>query len=153
MATVYETLKDKIAAKLAAETKFDANNIFSYPRQEFSGYPAATLIPIEAAVNYETTDEDEREYKFLVSMYYPLKPDQGSTKGADFAIKALFDLVDDVLDAFSTDRTFNSGITMPAGTVFLMVNPVFAGWGQIDEKDLLVAEMELNCRVSVQSSG
>lgn len=152
MATVYETLKDRIVSNLQNVSEFDAANIFGYPTLDFTGYPACTLIPIPGDVDFETTAEDERFYKFMVTIYYPLKQNNEGT--ASTAIDALYNIADEVLDEFSTDRVFENGtpIVMPANTVYLMTNPVFAGWGQVDEKDLLACEIELNCRVSVVSS-
>jgi len=147
MATVYETLKDRIEVNLGNVAEIA--EFFMYPKQEFKNYPAVTVIPIPGEVAFETTDEDERSYKFMLTLYYPIKPG-----GVENAIDALYELSDKVMDEFSQDRVFENGtpISMPVGTVFLMVNPVFAGWGQVDEKDLIAAEIELNCRVSVTSS-
>lgn len=150
MATVYETLRDKILAKLQTITKF--GSVYAYPKQNFEidEYPVCIFYPApESDVDFETTVEDERTYQFIINIFYQIKPD-----GIETALNALYNLVDDVMDIFSQDRTFSNipAISMPSGTVYLMTNPVSAGWGQISEKDLIVAVIKLYCRVSVQSS-
>lgn len=151
MATVYETLRDRIESNLNSIAKI--GTVFDYPAQEFKDaeYPVAIIYPSpDSTVEYETTSDDERYYNFIIDLFYQIKPE-----GIQNAMAALFDLVDDVLYNFSTDRHFENGtpISMPAGNIFLIVEPVKTSWGHVVDKDLIIASIELKCRVSVQSSG
>jgi hypothetical protein len=149
MATIYETLRDYIEARLREITKL--GTVYDYPVQEFVNavYPVAVVYPSsDCVVEYETTSDDERWYFFSIDVFYQIKPE-----GINQAMIALFDLIDDVMAKFSENRGFdNPAISMPTNTVYLMTEPVKTQWGQIAGKDLIMAKIELKCRTSVQSS-
>ena len=144
--TIFTTLKNKILSLLQTVTKLENNNIFDYPKAEVNGYPAAIFYPAEGSVDYETTSEDERVYAWVIEIHY-----EYDIGGISNALNALYDCVDDVLDKFSTNRML-TGISMPASTVLIGVEPVSAGWGELPNKKILVATINLKIRVSVSSS-
>lgn len=147
MATTYTTLRAFILEKLDAITQLE--NVTDDPMLQFEGYPAAIIIPSEGESDWETNVEDERSYTFDVIIYEETKK-----QGISSAITKLFDTVDYVLDAFAADKHFQSPtpISMPTGKTFLTCNPVFASWGQVDDKELLAATVKVRCRVSVSNA-
>lgn len=144
--TNYNVLQAKILEKLEGIAKL--SEVYDYPKLKITETPACVFYPIEGRVDMESTTEDERIYVFRVDVFFKTKP-----SGVQNAFDALYNCIDDVMEVFSEDRTFKDPpISLPAGNVFLMVNPVSAGWGQVSEEDLIVATIELYCRVSVESS-
>ena len=146
MGKVYTTLTAQILSKLQDVSTFDVDNIFDEPRAKITGYPAVVFYPAEGDVDYEMTSDDERQYNYNIEVYY-----EYDAAGISKALDALYDCVDDVLDEFSEDRML-AGITMPADTVLLGVEPVFAEWGELPNKKVLAAIINLKIRVSVTSS-
>lgn len=144
--TTYTVIKNFILAKLQAIAKIQQAT--DNPELNFDGYPSAIIIPAEGASDWETNVEDERTYAFDVILYEETKK-----QGISVAINTLMDTVDDVLDAFAADKHLNGiAVLMPSGKQFMTVNPVYAGWGDIPDKELLAATIKLSCRVSVDNS-
>lgn len=145
--TLYTTLRAFILAKLQTITQLE--NVSDDPVLQFTGYPAAIIIPSEGESDWETNVEDERTYAFEVILYEETKK-----QGVGMALTKLFDAVDYVLDTFAEDKQFllPTPIVMPTGKTFLTCNPVAAGWGDIPDKELLAATIKLMCRVSVDNS-
>lgn len=146
MANTYQTVKDKIITKLQAITTLQ--EIRTQKNFNFSGFPAAFVIPAEGSGDYETNVEDERIYAFECHVFYQY--DQEETAVED-ALDNLYDVCDDILDSFAEDKLL-SGITMPTGKMIIGVQPVFAGWVQIPEKELLQAIIQIKVHVSVDNS-
>lgn len=142
--TAYTIIKDFIKTKLDAISKLQ--EVSDDPTQKFNGFPAATITPSNQESDYETSDENMRVYAFEVRAFQDIQ--EG---GLSAALDALYDLSDDVLDAFDQDETF-SGISLPTGYTMIAVRPANAGWEQDDDSNLLVLNIKLNVVVSVSIS-
>lgn len=92
----YHAIRDKIVELLEGVT-LDASSAFTTvskePRNTFDGYPAATVVPSRIDSDYLTVAQNQREYGFAVSMYYPLSETEWST-----AIEVMLRLTDACLD-------------------------------------------------------
>ena len=115
---------------------------------DFSGFPSAFIIPAEGSGDYETNTEDERIYAFECHIFYQY--DQQKTAVTD-ALDNLYDVCDDVLDSFAQDKQL-SGISLPTGKMLIDTRPVFAGYEEIPEKELLKAIIKLSVHISVDNS-
>lgn len=139
--TPYRILKDKIITQLRTIAKIQ--DIYGYPKLDFTGYPAATIYPLDQHdASYDTTIDNKRHYIFVVSLYYEIPK-----SGAESALDALFDLVDDVMDLYDGDE-FLSGISLPADYTMIGIYPAFARWGRVPDKEVLVADVQLRVMVT-----
>lgn len=141
MPTTYQNIRTKIQDKL--ELVGDIQEVHRYPRLEFQGYPAAIIVPAEGDSDYETNAEDERIYAFNVQVYYEYK---ATTK--DTALDRLFDVVDDILDSFASDKVL-SGISLASGRDVMTTDPVFAGWEELTDNELLQATISIRVTISI----
>jgi hypothetical protein len=144
MATTYQIIRDKLRDKLLTETAIE--EVARYPKREFTGYPAAILVPAEGDSGWETTAEHERAYVFDCQIFYETKG-----VGNDNALDALYNVVDEVLDNFAEDTLLEQGgaIALPAKQTIISVEPVSAGWEAMDDTDLLMARITIRVVVSV----
>jgi hypothetical protein len=122
------------------------------PKIRFSGYPAAHVVPSENTNDYETTSENIRTYAFTVRVFYDTK----ETPIED-AFSALEEVVDNVIDAFDQEdlkggSTRKLGISLPAKYTFLNVLASPGNWGELTEEQLIMAEIKVKVRVSVDIS-
>ena len=139
--TPYKIIKDKLIARLRTLDKIQ--DIYGYPKLDFTGYPAATIYPADQFdASYDTTIDNKRHYIFVISLYYEL-----SKSGAETALDALFELADDVMDLFDDDE-FLSGISLPADYSMIGIYPTFTRWGQVPDKQVLVADVQLRIMVT-----
>ena len=123
------------------------------PKLKFNGYPAVTIVPSDNTGDYETTTENIRTYAFLVRIFNETK----DTGVAD-ALNALGEVVDAVLDAFDEEDLLPSttrkvGISLPAKYTFLNVWATPSLWAEIPGESLIMAELRVRVRLSVDISG
>lgn len=140
----YRTLQEKFHNKLS--TISSLQEVYKYPKQDFGGYPAAVLVPIEGDGDYETNQEDFRDYKFELHLYYDY-----ANVGQETALQNLMDATDDVMDNLSGDKMLAS-ISMPTGKMLIGVNPVWSGWEELNDKSLIHATIQITAMVSVDNS-
>lgn len=119
------------------------------PKAQFGGYPACYVVPSDNEADYETTKENIRVYAFLIRIFYETK----NTSIAD-GLVALESLVDSVLDLFDKEdqkgaSTRTVGISLPTGYTFLNILAHPTSWGEIAEENLLMAEIVVKVRVSI----
>jgi len=134
--TTYKIIKDKLLSVIGAIDKIQV--IKGYSTLELSGYPAVTIYPSnQSQAEYDTTIDNKRYYTFTISAFYDL-PNQGMETAQD----ALFDLVDDIMDALD-DNEFLTGISLPADYTMVGIRPTFTMWGttKAGDKELLVADV------------
>lgn len=119
------------------------------PKVQFDGYPACYVIPSENESDYETTRENVRVYAFSVRVFYETR----DTGVAD-ALTSLESLVDTILDTFdkedlkgSTTRTI--GTDLSSGYQFLNIFAHPTAWGEILDENLIMAEIVVKIRVSI----
>ena len=122
------------------------------PKIKFDGYPAAHIVPSENSNDYETTKENIRTYVFTVRLFYETK-----ATTIENAMLGLEEVVDSVIDAFdqedlkgSTTRTI--GIGLPTDYTFLNIFAIPNRWGVLSEDQLIMAEITVRVRISVDIS-
>lgn len=121
----------------------------AYPKVKFDGYPAASVEPSSNSADYETTTENIRTYAFIVRVFYETK-----NTGIENALEALEEVVDDVIDAFDqedlkTSSTRTVGIGLPSDYTFINVWANPSAWGTLPEEQLIMAEINVRVRVSI----
>lgn len=142
--SAYTTIKNKILAVLQTVTKIQ--EFYGYPVLNFNGYPAAVIVPSSQDSDYETNVDNERVYAFQISIFQDIQ--EG---GIENAINSLFDLADDVLNAFDSDPTL-AGISLPTGYTMIYVVPAISAWQQVEDKDVLFLNITLRVRISVDTT-
>lgn len=128
------------------------HEVSSTPKLKFSGYPSGYVIPSTNSGDYETTKENVRTYAFLVRLFYETKH-----TGVGEALSRLEKVSDSVLDAFDDEdqkgtATRTIGIGLPAAYTFLNVWAVPTTWGELPEDALVMTELSVRVRVSVDVS-
>lgn len=143
----WATLRSQV--KTLVEANSDIQEVVGYPKIKFNGYPAAYVVPSDNSGDYETTQENIRTYAFLVRVFYETKQ-----SGVETAISALEGIIDDLLDAFdqedlkgASSRTL--GISLPTGYTFINVWATPAQWSEIVGEELIMAELRVRLRVSI----
>lgn len=122
------------------------------PKIRFNGYPAAHIVPSENSGDYETTSENIRTYSFTVRVFYDTK----ETPIED-ALVALEEVVDSVIDAFDQEDLKGSdtrllGINLPAKYTFINIFASPGAWGELTDEQLIMAEITVKVRISVDVS-
>ena len=122
------------------------------PKVKFNGYPAAHIIPSENSGDYETTSENIRTYAFTIRVFYETKQ-----SGIETALVALEGIVDSVIDAFDKEdlkgsATRTIGMGLPSGYTFLNIFASPGIWGELPEDQLIMAEITLRVRISIDVS-
>lgn len=138
--------------KTLLDTITTLQEVSQVPKIKFDGYPAAHIMPSENSSDYETTSENIRTYAFTVRVFYETKQTT-----MENALVALEEVVDSVIDKFdqedlkgSTTRTI--GIGLPADYTFLNIFAVPNRWGVLSEDQLIMAEITVRVRISVDIS-
>ena len=134
------------------ETLDTIQNVSNSPKIRFSGYPAAHVVPSNNEADYETTTENVRTYAFTVRVFYETKQ-----TSVEDAYMALGEVVDNILDLFdqedqkaAADRTV--GISLPARYTFINIWAVPGVWGEMSGEQLIMAELSVRVRISVDVS-
>lgn len=140
----YQVLRNAIRDNLLTLT--DIQEVHRYPKLTFDGYPAAIVVPLDSESDWETNVEDERVYSFEIQVFYQTK-----SVGNDIALDRLYNVVDQIRDAFSQNKTL-TGTTMPAGKTILTVNPEPVGWEELSDNQLLLAKVIINIKISVDNT-
>ncbi len=142
--TAYTVIKNKIKETLDGINKIQVTK--DDPSEKFDGYPAAVIIPSPQDSERESSNRNQRFYAFKVSLFQDVQ-----SVGLPAAMDTLYDLVDDVLNAFDQDETF-SGISLPTGFTMVAIEPAVSEWLEFDDGKLLGVEITLIVRVSVSLS-
>ena len=142
--STYTILKNKIKDKLEAINKIQ--EVKDEPGLKLSGYPGAIIYPSEDESDYETTTENLRIYVFVVDLFYEIQ-----SGGLANAIDALYDLADDVMDAFDQDQIL-SGISLPTRYTMIGIEPTSGAWGQVPDTKLIAKTIKLRIKISVDIS-
>lgn len=151
--TRYTILHNIILEKLQQISKLAV--VYEYPTLEPSEFPFAYFVPAQGESEWQTNAEDERIYAFEVYIYYETK-----LNGIGYAIKALEDATDDVLDIFTYDKQLSSNPPSAQerllssgyeGDCMISVEPVNAGWEEVGEKDLIRSKILLKIHLTVSN--
>lgn len=146
----YATLRPQI--KTLISTLNTIQEVSGTPKTVFGGYPAAYVLPSDNEADYETTTENTRTFAFIVRIFYDTK--EGGVEGA---FEALEGIVDSILDLFDQEdlkgvSTRTVGINLPAAYTFINIWATPGEWGELPDEQLLMAEMRIRVRVSVDIS-
>lgn len=129
------------------ETLDSLQEVSSSPKIQFSGYPAAHIVPSENESDYETTTENVRVYAFIVRLFYETK-----RVGVAEALTRLEKVVDSVLDLIDQEDLKGSsrtvGINLPSGYTYLNIWAVPTGWGEFTEEQVIMASLAVQVRIS-----
>lgn len=137
--------------KTLLETSDNFGEVSSFPKLKFDAYPAAYIVPSDNASAYETTHENQRIYAFTLRMFYETK-----STGVDTGLANLETIVDEILDLIdledlkSSDRTIAKNLG--SNKTFLGIEAAPTGWGEVPEESLLLAEITIRVRISVDVS-
>lgn len=142
----WSTLRGQIATLLDAQTSIQ--EVASYPKLKFNGYPAAYVVPSENSGDYETTQENIRTYAFLVRIFYETK-----STTVESALDNLEDVVDTVLDALDQEELLAAssrtiGVSLPTGYTFLNILAHPSTWGEVSGEALIYSEIRVQVRIS-----
>ena len=143
----WQVLRPQIGTLL--ETLDTIQEVSNAPKIKFSGYPAAHVVPSDNESDYETTKENVRTYAFMVRLFYETK-----VTGVAEALGALEKIVDSVLDLFDQEdqkgaATRTVGVSLPARYTFLNIWAVPTGWGEVPGEELIMAQLSVRVRISV----
>jgi len=138
--------------KTLLDTVSTLQEVSKAPKIKFGGYPAAHIVPSENSGDYETTKENIRTYSFTVRLFYETK----QTTIED-AMLALEEVVDSVIDLFDQEdmkgvTTRTVGIGLPDGYTFINIFATPGRWGVLEEDQLLMAEIIVRVRISIDVS-
>jgi hypothetical protein len=121
--------------------------VASTPKVQFSGYPAAHVVPSENSGDYETTAENERQYAWTIRVFYETK-----SGGVEAAYNALEEVVDAIIDLFdkedlSISRTV--GVGLPSNYTYLNMFAAPSRWGELQDLNLVMAEIIIKLKISI----
>lgn len=119
------------------------------PKIKFGGYPAAHVVPSDNTGDYETNKENIRTYAFIVRLFYETK-----TSGIENSIAALEEVVDSVIDRFDEEDLKGSdtrkvGVNLPEKYTYLNVWASPGRWSEVPEDELIMTEVVVRVRISV----
>jgi hypothetical protein len=144
MATILHDIKDLIKTKISglksgSDTIFQ--EVFDYPMGNFTKYPAVVIIPVAQEGDIITTKQNNRTFKFEISMYQENTP-EGRT--ASQAMEAMVTAIDAFILAFDQDKNLNYQVdyieVVRGSFKFRAQNGPFA-----------FAVFEVDCKVLVQN--
>ena len=144
MPQTYTQLKDRLKTKLDGISKIQ--QVSGFPQLNFTGYPAAVVVPSDQDSDYETTTENERVYAFIISVFQETKK-----TGLETALDALYDLIDDISDSFDQDQqlTDDGTLSLASRYTIIAVEPVRGPWELLEDANLLKVDLMIRIRVSV----
>ena len=143
----WQVLRPQVKAVL--DTIPEIAEVSQAPKIRFNSYPAAHVIPSENTGDYETTKENERTYAFTVRAFYETK-----NTTIEEALLGLEEVVDKIIDAFDLQDLKGSdtrliGINLPANYMYINLWAVPNRWGELPEDQLLMSEITVRVRISV----
>lgn len=147
---MWELLRPQIRTLLQTLSTFSV--VEDAPTLDFSGYPAAYVIPSTNSADYETNKENIRTYAFIVRIFYETK-----NTGVGASLSALEKMVDSVIDLFDREdmKTVANrvvAVNLPADYTFINIWATPANWSEIPEKQLIMAEISVRVRMSIDIS-
>jgi len=141
------TIRPQIATLLG--TISSIHEVSNTPKLKFDGYPACYVVPSENTSDYETQVENTRVYAFLIRVFYETKK-----IGIATAMDRLDGVVDEIIDACDQDdqkgaSTRTVAVSLPSRYTFLSIFATPSAWGEIPAEGLLMAEINVKIKVSV----
>lgn len=123
--------------------------VATVPKVEFSGYPAAHIVPSDNTGDYETTAENERQYAWTIRLFYETK-----SGGVEAAYDALEEVVDAIIDLFDHEDLKDAslrivGVNLPLGYTYINMFAAPSRWGELQDLNLVMAEITVKIRLSI----
>ncbi len=143
----FQVIRPQIGTLL--KTLDTIQEVSNSPKIKFTGYPAAHVVPSDNESDYETTTENVRTYAFMVRLFYETK-----VTGVEGAYEALEKIVDSVLDLFDQEDQKGAsprtvGVDLPARYTYLNIWSMPSGWGEVVGEELVMAQLSVRVRISV----
>ncbi len=141
----WQTLRPQIKTLLDNSGLFQETSAF--PKIKFSGYPAAYVVQSDSEGDYETTNENERIYAFLIRIFYSTKNQTVAT-----ALERLEKIVDAIIDDIDQDSYKDAnnrviGVDMPTGYTWINTYAVPSMFGEVEGEELVMAEIRVRVKV------
>ena len=131
-------IRNQLKTKLQALPQLQ--NVYDYPNNKFSGYPAGVIRSMGNDSDYETVCENERHYVFTVYIYQ--EKEFLSESQARRRVESLADLI---IDTFDKDE-FLAGISMPPNKDLMGITPALSEI--VDDAKYIIGEMNITVKVS-----
>jgi len=131
-------IRNELKVKLEALTELQ--NVYDYPTNNFSGYPAGVLRSMGNDSDYETTCENERHYVFTIYIYQ--EKEFVSESQARRIIEGIADVI---IDTFDKDE-FLTSVDMPPNKVLMGIKPALSEI--VDDAKYIIGEMNITVKVS-----
>lgn len=155
MAQIMQNMSAAIKNVLESTT-INSQAIFAdveeYPTTDFTGVPAATIVPSDNTSDYATSTQNMRVYAFFVDIYFPIESVGG---GYANAFTTMRQLVDIALDAFDNSNDLNLANKYGSSydTICDFLRPVPAAWAMVETAagDMLTARITLQCAKTVDT--
>ena len=143
----WQVLRPQVSTLLG--TISGIQEVSSSPKITFEAYPSAHIVPSSNESDYETTTENIRTYAFQARFFYETKG-----IGVPTAIERLEQVVDDALDLIDQEdqkggSTRVVGGGLPARYTYINIWAVPTSWGEIPDQQLIMAELSIRIRISV----
>lgn len=141
----YKTIRDEVISVVSSVQQAGSSafaEVTGTVKEQFSGYPAATVIPSEVQSEYLTVAENMRQYGMSVHIHYGI----ASADDWGDSLDVMLDLVDAVMDAL--DQT----VDLNGKCDFLQAVPVTWDVAQTGQQIELIGTIQLvaSKRVNVQ---
>lgn len=146
----WQVLRPQIKALL--DTIPELAEVSQAPKIKFDGYPAAHIIASDNSADYETNRENIRTYAFTIRLFYETK-----NSGIENALTGLEEVVDKVIDIFDREDLKGSdtrivGMDLPEDYTFINIWAAPNRWGELPEDELIMAEVAIKVRISINIS-
>jgi len=136
----FEPLRDKI--KTILEGIDSIQYVYSYPTEDYDGYPCAIIRSMRNESDYETTNDNIRTYIFAI---YLIQESESTAKGRRQARRILEGLSDEIVDTFDKDELL-SGISLSDKYTIVGIRPAVSEI--VDEDGFVSVEIGLAIRMS-----
>lgn len=136
------------------KTALGIQEVWNYPRLNFTGFPALHISPSNNSAAYETTTENERIYAYDIRVFYSGKKPTGNTDTPiETALEALYpiaDAVTDLLDQENEKKTNRTvGVNLPENYTWINMFATPSIWALLDGEQLPFVGLTVRMRVSV----
>ena len=143
----WTTLRPQIKALL--DTSSYLAEVSQAPKIKFNNYPSAHVVPSDNDSDYETNTENIRSYAFVIRVF-----DTSKDQGVENAMLAIEEVLDELLDMFDQEdlkpaSTRLVGVNLPSNYTYINLWAVPGTWGEVPEEQLLMAEIRVSVRLSV----
>ena len=94
----------RAAIKAVVDEAETIQEVYTYERSTFGGFPVVVIAPSENEADYGSTNKDRMVFVFKLRIYYPI-PKEGEHEAAETALEEAFD---EMLTLFKTRGVLGS---------------------------------------------